>query len=129
MVPAALLLYTHRNIATPTYSEGRYLDVRMYHYGHTETFTIPAASSPRTVYVDYVMYDKADDGRTVKMSIQAGSLYEHRTIGTPNMDKELAIETLALHNVPGDITTILVSIYSNDSLYWKMAHVYTDGCS
>lgn len=122
------VLYAHRNISTPTYSEGRYLDIRMYHYGHTETFVIPAASSPRTVYVDFVMYDKADDGRTVTMTIEAGASQETRTIGMPNLDEELSIETLALHNVPGDVTSILVSIYSNDSLYWKMAHVYTDGC-
>ena len=123
------VVYAHRNIPTPTFSEGRYLDIRMYHYGHNETFIIPAASAPRTVYVDFVMYDKADDGRTVIMEIEAGTLSATRTIGMPNMDEELSIETLALHNVPGTVTNIVVSIYSNDSLYWKMAHVYTDGCN
>jgi|GEM_PF-5928377 len=121
--------YAHRNLSTPTFSEGRYLDVRMYHYGHTETFEIPTTTSPRTVHVDFVMYDKDDDGRTVTMTVEAGALSESITIGTPNLDRELAIKTVSLEQVPGDISTILVSIYSNDSLYWKMAHLYTDGCS
>ena len=123
------VVYAHRDLPDSVYSEGRYLDVRMYHYGHTETFTIPAASAPRDVTVDFVMYDKADDGRTVTMTVEGGTLSTTRTIGMPNMDEELSIETLTLSNVPGDVTSILVSIYSNDSLYWKMAHLYTDGCS
>ena len=123
------VVYAHRELPNPMFSIGRYLDVRMYHYGHTESFEIPTTSGPRSVHVDFVMYDKADDGRTVTLTVEGGALTETRTISGPNMQKELAIETLTLENVPGDVKTILVSIYSNDSLYWKMAHIYTDGCS
>ncbi|MEM8489114.1 MAG: hypothetical protein AAF564_26445 [Bacteroidota bacterium] len=123
------VVYAHRRIPGAHFSEGRYLDMRMYHYGHTETFQIPAATSPRTVYVDYVMYDKDDDGRTVTMTIDTGMDQETRTIGLPNKDRELSIETVAIHNVDGSVTEIDVEIYTNDSLYWKMAHVYTAGCN
>ena len=123
------VVYAHRRVPGAYFSEGRYLDIRMYHYGHTETFEIPAASSPRTVYVDYVMYDKDDDGRTVTMTVEADTESESYTIGLPNMDRELSIETVALHNVPGNVTSVDVSIYTNDSLYWKMAHIYTAGCN
>ncbi len=123
------VVYAHRRIPGAHFSEGRYLDMRMYHYGHTETFTIPASTSPRTVYVDFVMYDKDDDGRTVTMTIDTGVAQESRTIGLPNKDRELSIETVAISNVPGHVTEIDVEIYTNDSLYWKMAHVYTAGCN
>ena len=123
------VVYAHRRVPGSYFSEGRYLDIRMYHYGHTETFEIPAATSPRTVYVDYVMYDKDDDGRTVTMTVEAGVESESYTIGLPNKDRELSIETVALHNVPGNVTSVDVSIYTNDSLYWKMAHIYTAGCN
>ena len=122
------VVYAHRHLPTPAFSEGRYLDVRLYHYGHTETFTIPESSEPRTIYVDFVMYDKDDDGRTVTLKVFAGDQYVLKTVGTPNLDRELSIETLALPEVPGYITTVYVYIYSNDSLYWKMAHLYTEGC-
>ena len=121
------VVYAHRELPIPMYSNGRYLDVRMYHYGHTETFQIPTSTVPRDVSVDFVMYDK-DDRRDVTLTIEAVGLSESRTVVAPNKEKELAIETLTLEGVPGDVTTILVTIYSNDSLYWKMAHVYTDGC-
>ncbi len=123
------VVYAHRRIPGAHFSEGRYLDMRMYHYGHTETFQIPASTSTRTVYVDYVMYDKDDDGRTVTMTIDTGTEQETRTIGMPNHDRELSIETVAIHDVPGNVTEIDVEIYTNDSLYWKMAHVYTSGCN
>ncbi|MFK7848091.1 MAG: hypothetical protein AB8G77_22575, partial [Rhodothermales bacterium] len=111
------------------FSNGRYLDVQLYHSIHTETFEIPPSSSPRSVHVDFVMYDKDDDGRTVTMSVEADAVIESRTIGMPNMDRELSIETVSLLNVRGHVTTVYVSIDTNDSLYWKMAHLYTSGCN
>ena len=122
------VVYAHRDLPIAMHSEGRYLDVRGYHYGHTENFQIPTASAPRTINVDYVFYDK-DHSRTLTMTLQAGTQTETRTISTPSEGSELSIETMTLNNVPGDVKNVVVSIYTNDSIYWKMAHLYTDGCS
>ena len=122
------VVYAHRRIPGSHFSEGRYMDVRMYHNTHTETFDIPPASNPRDVHVDFVMYDKDDDGRTVTMTVEADGEIESRTIGMPNPERELAIETVTIQDVPGHVTEILVSIDTNDSLYWKMAHLHTAGC-
>lgn len=122
------VVYAHRRIPGSHFSEGRYMDVRMYHNSHTETFTIPPAANERDVHVDFVMYDKDDDGRTVTMTVEADGEIESRTIGMPNPERELAIETVTIEEVPGHVTDIIVSIDTNDSLYWKMAHVRTDGC-
>lgn len=123
------VVYAHRRLPTPAFSSGRYLDIRMIHAGHTEVFEIPASSGPRTIFVDFVMYDKDDDGRTVTLTVEANGDTATNIISMPNMDRELSIETLALNNVPGGVTTVNVSIYTNDSLYWKMAHVYTTQCN
>ncbi len=121
--------YVHRSRPTPYTSVGRYKFSTAYHNIHTETFEVPASGAPRDIHITYVLSDKDDDGRLVKHYATAGAVTVEQDVTMPTEGNELAITTLTLPAVPGDVTTVEVSIDSNDSIMWTMTHVYSESCS
>ena len=77
---------------------------------YNDNFTIPTASSPRTVTVKVVLNEIENDSRYAKITATAGSVTQTLTVNNNGtFGDRVNIVTLTLNNVPGNITSVNVT--------------------
>ena len=78
------------------------------------TLDIGEANGPRDITVYVPLHEKANDGRVVDVSASAGGVSDSESI-SGNDEDEVALITLFLPNVPGDVDEVDVSACSPSS--------------
>jgi len=79
------------------------------------SFNIAPSVDPRDITTTVVISELAYDIRQCVITVTAGPQIETHTITQPNFGPNLNLEPITLYDVPADVTTVTVSIYSPNS--------------
>lgn len=90
----------------------------------TRSYTIPPAPQPRDVIIQAVVTDKdSHQGRVAQLRAQAGAVVAQEIYESANLSDEALLAPLVLPDVPGDVTTVEVTLTSpdetGDSIFWS----------
>ena len=113
---ASLVAYVYRTGGEGIYSEVRGDHAYLFRNGSLDLvvydFTIPFSFVSRDVIVTVPFSDVNEDGRWSVVDVTAGALSAHSEFDDNNAGNRLHLETITLPDVPGDVTSVTVSIYS-----------------
>lgn len=109
--------YVFRSGGTPeVYTAVNYNHTFFYQNGsgnpYVYHFTIPASSSARDIELLVPFSELTEDGRYVMGTLSAGGVSESFEFDSNNQGELLNIQDFVLHDVPGNVTDVSLSIYS-----------------
>jgi len=93
-------------------SFGEFVHKSFYAATETVSFNIPANPFPRDIEITVPLAELTNDGRIVNVHASAGPVSESLTIDNFNLGNSLNITPITLKNVPGNVTTLTVSVES-----------------
>ncbi len=134
--PRALVLYVFRHGYFGTYHTGEYVhkgiwwDASDRPHSYSRIYTVPATMGLKNITATFAVTDKdSNTGRDVILRAQAGAISQQQTFLTSSEGEEMLLKTLTLVNVPGDVTTVTVTVTSpddhGDSVYWSGVDIST----
>lgn len=111
----------------------------------TETFTLPASSTPRDISITFAISelgsevlrggDWIPDTRIARLEASAGGVSTYEELRFPTEGDELLVYSLTLNSVPGSVTTLSTKVISpktppggdpllfGDSIFWNGVNV------
>lgn len=109
--------YVFRSGGTPDiYTAVNYNHTFFYHNGSSNPyvyhFTIPPSAAARDIELLVPFSELTEDSRFVMGTLSAGAVSMPFSFDSNNQGKLLNIQDFILHDVPGDVTEVYLSIYS-----------------
>lgn len=134
--PRALVVYIFRHGFFGRYHTGEFVhkgiwwDATDRPHSYSRIYSVPATMGAKTIAATFAVTDKdSDTGRDVILRAQAGTISQQQTFLTSSEGEEMLLKTLTLENVPGDVTTVTVTVTSpddrGDSIYWSGVDIST----
>jgi hypothetical protein len=104
--------YVFRNDPSGIASTGYYENAYIYRGSRTVTLPIPAAPGPRNITLTVPITEMSNDGRIMTVTATAGGVTNSYTINNWNLGRSLNITPLTLTNVPGNATSVTITVTS-----------------
>ncbi len=134
--PRALVVYLFRRASYGGYHSGELLHKGIWWqasdrpHSYSRSYSVPATLGVKTIHATFVVTDKdSDTNRDIRLAVQAGPVTKEITCLAASAGDEALLETLMLENVPGEVTSVTVTVTSpdesGDSVYWSGIDVST----
>ena len=111
----SVVVYAFRNVGNSASSSGIFQTRSGYNNIESFTVDIPSFSSPRDLVVKVPISELTNDGRYLMVRAESGGITEETIIYGPDTSLPgdnccLAIPTLILNDVPGDVTEVVITV-------------------
>ncbi|MAP80321.1 MAG: hypothetical protein CL526_04440, partial [Aequorivita sp.] len=111
----SLVVYAFRNVPNATSNSGRFTSLSGVNNVVNFTIDIPSFTGPRDLVVETPISEMTPDGRYLLLRATAGSVSEQTILYGPDTTLPggtccLAIPSLTLENVPGNITQVTITV-------------------